>query len=361
MFSACCCRYHAFDFAFYMCLSPPLPFAYVCFRCLDQTVVDVTSVVLPAASALSLRAFAPAHVLEPRSRYTFTVEVRLRWDRGMVTATSSASIVTAVCPAGGVVTVSPSRGIAGLTRWAKQRIFSPPAFPPPAFSIYPSCTSAVTTPFDFCMSTPSLAMPTDTFCSLNSWFWGCCKSSTPYNRGALTPFHHLCTRSLQEDCFFLCTLCLHSTVSRFNLSTAGWIDVAPGSPPPRFMFLANYHRGSPVPMNDLGPGSLLAGLLLPLSLTDANGTVEITVLAHDAGGCDTIVSPSVVVTVVPPSLANLADQYAVSDEPPGAGDGSGSASSTNLSGAILGSSCVLLCLDVTPYDFQEHGVSVVST
>jgi hypothetical protein len=128
------------------------------------------------------------------------------------------------------------------------------------------------------------------------------------------------------------------------------------------MFLANYHRGSPVPLNDLGPGSLLAGLLLPLSLTDADGTVEITVLAHDAGGCDTIVSPSVVVTVVPPSLVNLADQYAVSDGPPGAGDGSGSgsASSTNLSGAMLGSACVLLCLDVTPHDFQEHGVSAVS-
>lgn len=113
-----------------------------------------------------------------------------------------------------------------------------------------------------------------------------------------------------------------------------------------------------MPLNDLGPGSLLAGLLLPLSLTDVNGTMEVTVLAHDAGGCDTIVSPSVVVTVVPPSLVNLADQYAVSDGPPGAGDGSGSgsASSTNLSGAIFGSACVFLCLGVTPSASQERGI-----
>jgi hypothetical protein len=103
-------------------------------------------------------------------------------------------------------------------------------------------------------------------------------------------------------------VCLYDP--RFNLSTAGWTAVATGSPPLQFMFLANYHRGSPVPLSDLGPGPGLHGLLLPLSLTDANGTVEITVLAHDSDGCDTIVSPSVVVTVVPPSLANLAEQYA---------------------------------------------------
>ena len=110
--------------------------------------------------------------------------------------------------------------------------------------------------------------------------------------------------------------------------------MATGSPPLQFMFLANYHRGSPVPLSDLGPGPGLPGLLLPLSLTDANGTVEVTVLAHDSDGCDTVVSPSVVVTVVPPSLSNLAVQYAVNSGP--FGPDAGNTSSVNVtSGACL--------------------------
>jgi hypothetical protein len=114
--------------------------------------------------------------------------------------------------------------------------------------------------------------------------------------------------------------------------------VATGSPPLQFMFLANYRKGSPVPLSDLGPGPGLPGLLLPLSLTDANGTVEITVLAHDSDGCDTIVSPSVVVTVVPPSLANLAEQYAVNGGL--SGPNIGSTSSFNVT-----SSACLRCIE----------------
>jgi hypothetical protein len=99
-------------------------------------------------------------------------------------------------------------------------------------------------------------------------------------------------------------------ISRFNLSTAGWQLGPSSSRPVQFMFLANYHRGNPVPLSDLGPWPLLPGLLLPLSLTDAAGMVEITVMARDSGGCDTFVSPSVSVTVQSPSLSNLADHYA---------------------------------------------------
>jgi hypothetical protein len=81
--------------------------------------VDVTSTVLSNASPGMLSTYVPEHVLDPSSQYRFTVEVRLRWARGVVPAQSSVDIITAACPAGGEVTVSPSHGIAGLTRWAQ--------------------------------------------------------------------------------------------------------------------------------------------------------------------------------------------------------------------------------------------------
>ena len=121
-----------------------------------------------------------------------------------------------------------------------------------------------------------------------------------------------CTNSMCKDgalakmYYLRCTL----QISRFNLSTAGWQLGPSSSRPVQFMFLANYHRGNPVPLSDLGPWPLLPGLLLPLSLTDAAGMVEITVMARDSGGCDTFVSPSVSVTVQSPSLSSLADHYA---------------------------------------------------
>ena len=86
--------------------------------------IDVTSTVLSNASPGMLSAYVPAHVLDPSSQYTFTVEVRLRWARGVVTAQSSVEVITAACPAGGEVTVSPSHGIAGLTRWAQGGMFT---------------------------------------------------------------------------------------------------------------------------------------------------------------------------------------------------------------------------------------------
>ena len=86
--------------------------------------MDVTSTVLSDAIPGMLSTYVPAHVLDPSSQYTFTVEVRLRWARGVVTTQSSVKVITAACPAGGEVTVSPSHGIAGLTRWAQGGILS---------------------------------------------------------------------------------------------------------------------------------------------------------------------------------------------------------------------------------------------
>jgi hypothetical protein len=86
-------------------------------RCWLQTSVDVTSTALPNASPVLLHVVVPAHALDPSSQYVFTVEVSLRWARGVVTAVSMTNIVTAVCPTGGNVAVFPSHGIAGLTRY----------------------------------------------------------------------------------------------------------------------------------------------------------------------------------------------------------------------------------------------------
>ena len=71
----------------------------------------------------------------------------------------------------------------------------------------------------------------------------------------------------------------HSADSRFNLSTSGWEPVTPGSPPLRFRFFANYARGSPVPLKDLGSSTVAAGILLPLSVVDNQGEEETTVVS----------------------------------------------------------------------------------
>jgi hypothetical protein len=83
----------------------------------------------------------------------------------------------------------------------------------------------------------------------------------------------------------------------------------PGSPPLRFLFLANYARGSPVPLKDLGSSTVAAGILLPLSVADNQGEVEVTVQAIGANGCSTAVSPGVTVTLAAPSLTSLAEAY----------------------------------------------------
>jgi hypothetical protein len=101
----------------------------------------------------------------------------------------------------------------------------------------------------------------------------------------------------------------HSAGSRFSLSTSGWEPVTPGSPPLRFRFFANYARGSPVPLRDLGSSTVAAGILLSLSVADNQGEVEVTVQAIGANGCGTTVSPGVTVTLAVPSLTSLAEAY----------------------------------------------------
>jgi hypothetical protein len=142
-------------------------------------------------------------------------------------------------------------------------------------------------------------------CLLNPCATPCCGKHDLYPPDSRVLLQSLCThREVPISPLYA------MNISRFNLSTAGWQLGPSSSRPVQFMFLANYHRGNPVPLSDLGPWSLLPGLLLPLSLTDAAGMVEITVMARDSGGCDTFVSPSVSVTVQSPSLSNLADHYA---------------------------------------------------
>ncbi len=67
-----------------------------------------------------------------------------------------------------------------------------------------------------------------------------------------------------------------------------------------------------MPLTDPSPVLYATDLLLPLSLCNADGTVEVTVVARDAGGCETVVSPGVIVTVGPPSLGILAETLAQS-------------------------------------------------
>ncbi len=98
------------------------PFLQTNFGISAQVTVDVT--VLSSASPGMLSTYVPAHVLDPSSQYTFIVEVRLRWAGGVVMAQSSVKVITAACPAGGEVTVSPSHGIAGLTRWAQGGMYT---------------------------------------------------------------------------------------------------------------------------------------------------------------------------------------------------------------------------------------------
>ena len=93
--------------------------------------------------------------------------------------------------------------------------------------------------------------------------------------------------------------------------------MALSSPPLQFQFVANPWGASPVPVSDLGSGAKLVGLILPLSLANNQGKVQIAVLARHADGCEALTTSSVIVTLKAPTATSLAEAYSISQSVPG--------------------------------------------
>jgi hypothetical protein len=113
-------------------------------------------------------------------------------------------------------------------------------------------------------------------------------------------------------------------IPRFNLSTSGWSSGdASGL---IYKFVCQSASGVVTSLSDFTSADMLSGLLLPLSLADGSGTVQVAVVSRNHAGCETTLNPSVAVQISAPTMADLMGQF-LPPAPSGTGAGAGSAGS----------------------------------
>lgn len=106
---------------------------------------------------------------------------------------------------------------------------------------------------------------------------------------------------------------------RFLVSTsrALWYNGNAGGAALEFQVAAvNVVTGAVTPLTDFSSATEAPGLLLPMSLADANHIVHITIVARNPAGCVSVLGDSVPVYLSPPTLLALAARFSSGVTPP---------------------------------------------